>query len=692
MSDKIKRTHLERDAFVYVRQSTAHQVQHNVESQARQRGLRERAQNLGWVGARVHVIEDDLGQTGASTQGRPGYQRLMDAVCQRRAGAIFSIEASRLARNNADWARLVELCRHQQVLLADDERVYDPSHPDDRVLLGLQGTLAEYEWDVLRRRAQEALRVKAQRGELYTCVATGYVPTHDGGLDKHPDLRVQHGLELVFSRFDQANSVRQLYGMFCQEDVLLPLVPHGQDLTHVQWRRPTYQRLLDMLKNPIYAGAYARGRTQTEVHVSPDAQVRKTSGHRVPRAEWSVLIRDHHPGYITWDQYERNLDKIGHNANMRGQMVKRAVQRGESLLAGLLRCARCGRVLLVRYSDHQARYTCQGPTSDRHRSACLCFAARDVDARVSQEVLDVVQPAGVQAAVRAAQLLAQQHAQRRQALADQLEQTRYDADRAFQQYDRIEPQNRLVAAELERRWNEKLARAAEVQARLATFDEQCPAPTGRDVNALHELGANLRRVWCDPEADMAIKKRIVRTLIEGIVVDLAQDGHAICLTLHWSGGAHTDLCVPTWRRQREQHTAQLDEIVASLRRVMSDEALARELNRHGLCTATGKTWTPQRVGGFRRSRGIPAFRAQDKAAAGLLLQSEAATQAGVSAMSIHRLIQRGILPAEQCRVGLACIIHESDLSKPEVVAAIAAIKRGNTPPLPGSGDQPHLFE
>jgi len=692
MSDKIKRAHLERDAWVYVRQSTAHQVEHHRESQARQRALRERALRLGWVEPRVHVIEDDLGQSGASTQARPGYQRLVDAVCERRAGVIFALEASRLARNNADWTRLVELCQHQQVLLADDERVYDPSHPDDRVLLGLQGTLAEYEWDVLRRRAQEAIRVKAERGEFYTCVATGYVATTEGGLDKHPDQRVQHALTLVFSRFEQVGRVRELYGVFCREQILLPLLPPGKDLTPVEWRRPTYQRLLDLLKNPIYAGAYVHGRTQTQVQVRPDAQIRKTTGHRVPRAEWTVLIQDHHPGYITWDQYERNLDKIGHNANMRGRAVKRAVQRGESLLAGLLQCARCGRALLVRYSGRRVRYSCQGPTGDRHRSGCVTFPAPDVDGRVSQEVLDVVQPAGVQAAVRAGELLAQEHAQRRQTLADQREQARYEAERAFRQYDRIEPENRLVAAELERRWNEKLTVAAEAQAQLSAFDQQCPAPSSHDLKTLQELGANLRRVWSDPRAHMAIKKRIVRTLIEGIVVDLDEQAQMITLTVHWSGGAHTDLHVPTPRRQRQEHTGQLDETVKSLRRVMGDEAIARELNRHGLTTATGKTWTAQRVVGYRRSRGIASFRAADKAAAGLLLQCEAATKLGVSPMSIHRLIQRGILPAEQSHVGLACIIHESDLTKPEVLRAIEAIKRGNTPPLPGSDSQPQLFD
>lgn len=692
MSDKIKRTHLMRDAFVYVRQSTAHQVQNNLESQALQRGLRERAQSLGWVGERTHVIEDDMGQSGASVEARLGYQRLVDAVCQERAGAIFAIEASRLARNGADWARLVELCRHQQVLLADDDRVYDPSHPDDRVLLGLQGTLAEYEWDVFRRRAKEALNAKAERGELYTCVATGYVLTHDGGLDKHPDQRVQHALEGLFSRFERVGSVRKLYGAFRQDQERLPLVPHGGDSEHVEWREPTYQRLLDILKNPIYAGAYARGRSQTEVTVTPDGQIRKTSGRRVERAEWSVLIHDHHPGYISWDQYERNLDKISHNANRRGRMVKRAAQQGPSLLAGLLRCGRCGGKLVVQYSDGRGRYCCQGPANQRQRSGCLRFAAIDVDAQVSQQVLQAVEPAGVQAAARAAQLLAQEHAQRRQALDDELMQTRYEAERACRQYDRIEPENRLVAAELERRWNDKLAQVARIQARLAALDEQCAASSPADMEMLHELGTNVRRVWADPRADMALKKRIVRTVIQSIVVDLDPSGDTICLTIHWSGGAHTDLSVPTRRRQREQDAAQLGEVVTSLRRVMDDEAIARELNRHGFTTARGKNWTGKRVARLRRSKGLASFRAKDKMAAGLLLQSEAATRAGVSAMSIHRLIQRGILPAEQSHVGLACIIHESDLSRPEVVAAIQAIKRGNTLPLTGFEDQPQLFE
>ena len=356
---RIEADHRAREAIVYVRQSTVDQVNNNVESRRRQYGLVERARQLGW--GDVSVIDDDLGRSGSGVR-RPGFEKLLAAICEGRVGAVVSIEASRLARNGRDWHTLLEFCGLVGTLIADEDGVYDPRLPNDRLLLGMKGTMSEMELTILRQRAHEALKQKARRGELFTSVAIGYVRSGHDRIETDPDLRVREALALVFRKFDELQSVRQVHLWFRQERIALPAVDHGPEGRRLRWKAPVYNTIHHILRNPIYAGAYAYGRSTSKTRIE-NGRKRVMRGLRVEQSEWNVLIRDHHEGYIGWDAFERNQRLIKDNANGKSWASRGAVRRGEALLAGLFRCGHCGRKLHVAYGGTKgdvARYHCQG--------------------------------------------------------------------------------------------------------------------------------------------------------------------------------------------------------------------------------------------------------------------------------------------------------------------------------------------
>jgi DNA invertase Pin-like site-specific DNA recombinase len=450
-SDKIQSEHLARPAFVYVRQSTLEQVRHHRESQRRQYGLAEHARALGW--REVIVIDEDLGKSGASATGRVGFQRLVATVGLGEAGAIFGTEVSRLARNNRDWYHLLDLCGLLNTLIVDSEGIYDPRQLNDRLLLGLKGTISEAELGWLRQRAHAALLAKAHRGELVLGLPVGYVRTPAGGVEKDPDQRVQHAIALVFERFAAMGSARQVLLWCRQEGLTLPVVkPDGRGGVHVQWRLPGYGTILRFLQNPIYAGAYAFGRTGTHVHIEAGRPC-KRRGRRQRREDWTVLLRDHHEPYIAWERYERHQQMLADNTNMRGTMAKGAVRRGESLVAGLLRCGHCGRRLQVMSTGSargpSARYQCgTGRLSHGLLHGCFTVGTRRVDEVIEREVVRVVAPGAIEAALDAAHQADAETEATRGALDLELRQARYEADRAQRQYDAVEPENRLVSETL----------------------------------------------------------------------------------------------------------------------------------------------------------------------------------------------------------------------------------------------------
>ena len=401
-NNKITAEHLARQACVYVRQSTPDQVKYNLESKRRQYGLADRARALGWQD--VEVIDDDLGVSGDGTP-RSGFERLLRAVCDGQVGAVFSIEASRLARNGREWHTLLEFCGIVGVLLIDAETVYDPRLTNDRLLLGVKGTISEMEVATFRERAQSALMQKAQRGALVRRVAIGYVKGADDRIEKDPDARVRAAIDLIFRKFAELGSVRQVYFWLNQQQMQLPIVRGPDDAQEIICQPARYHAVHSVLKNPIYAGAYAYGRSKT-VRRLEAGQKRVVRQVRRRREEWSVLILNHHEGYIDWDVYESNQKVITDNENARGGAVRGPIKNGEALLAGLLRCGHCGAKLLAQYPRPRViRYQCSGYILNRDHACCVMFGGLRADRLVSEQLLQCLAPLGLGAAIEAIEVL-----------------------------------------------------------------------------------------------------------------------------------------------------------------------------------------------------------------------------------------------------------------------------------------------
>jgi len=510
--------HLARGAFVYVRQSTNDQVLHNHESRRRQYGLVDRARALGW--ATVEVIDDDLGRSGSGVS-RPGFEKLLAAICEGRVGAVVSIEASRLARNGRDWHTLLEFCGLVGTLIVDEDGVYDPRHPNDRLLLGMKGTMSEMELSLFRQRSLEALKQKARRGELFLTVAIGYLKTSHDRIEKDPDRRVQEAITLAFTKFAALQTVRQVHLWMRQERLPLPATEYGPEGRKVIWKLPVYNTLHHLLTNPIYAGAYVFGRTGSRITIEAGRK-RIVRGFRKDRDSWEVLIHDHHEGYISWAEFERNQSLIADNANGKSFMSRGSIRRGEALLAGLLRCGHCGRKLHVAYSGESGssgRYHCRGGQINHGGDRCISFGGMRIDRAVGAEVIDRLQPLGIEAAIGAMEARRTENTEKRRQLQLAIEQARFEAARARRQYDAVDPDNRLVAAELEHRWNERLlaVRALQEEQDGLAATEQTTL-TEAEHRHLLALGADVEAAWNSPGATPATRKRIIRTLIEEIVV------------------------------------------------------------------------------------------------------------------------------------------------------------------------------
>jgi excisionase family DNA binding protein len=669
---KITPEHLARDAFVYVRQSTNDQLLNNHESRRRQYGLADRAHALGWMS--VEVIDDDLGRSGSGIA-RPGFEKLLAAICEGRVGAVVSIEASRLARNGRDWHTLLEFCGLVGTLIVDEEGIYDPRHPNDRLLLGMKGTMSEMELSLFRQRSLEALKQKARRGELFLTVAIGYLKTSHDRIEKDPDRRVQQAIALVFAKFTELQTVRQVHLWMRQQRLPLPATEYGPEGRKVVWKLPVYNTLHHMLTNPTYAGAYAFGRTGSRITIEAGRK-RIVRGYRKDRSAWEVLIHDHHEGYIGWADFERNQRLISDNANGKSFMSRGSVRRGEALLAGLLRCGHCGRKLHVAYSGENGssgRYHCRGGHLNHGTDWCISFGGMRIDRAIGAEVIVRLQPLGVEAAISAMEARRAETEEKRRQVELAIEQARYEAARARRQYDAVDPDNRLVAGELEHRWNERLlaVRALEDE-RDALAVHSTPALAEAERGRLLALGADVERAWHSAGATPATRKRIIRTLIEEIVVRVEDD--ALELMIRWAGGDHTPLRVRKNRVGQHRWTTGADvvELVTVLARQVPDKAIAAILNRAGKATGRGNGWTRSRVCWLRNHRGIPPYRDGERSERGELTLEEAAVALKVSEATVRRLIAEKILPATQFCKGAPWVIRADDLQNEEVKRAADA--------------------
>jgi excisionase family DNA binding protein len=658
---KVAPDHLGRQAIVYVRQSTQDQLLHNHESRRRQYGLSDRARQLGW--AEPVVIDDDLGRSGGGVA-RPGFERLLLAICAGRVGIVLAVEASRLARNGRDWHTLLEFCGLVGCLLADEDGVYDPRLANDRLLLGMKGTMSEMELSLLRQRSLEALRQKARRGELFLSVAVGYVKVRRDRIAKDPDRRVQEAIGLVFRKFAEFQSIRQVHLWLRQEEVLLPSVETEGELRRIVWKLPVYNSVRGLLTNPVYGGAYAFGRTASRVTVE-NGRKHVSRGHLRDREQWDVLIVDHHEGYVSWEEFERNQRLIADNANCRGLMVRGAVRRGDALLAGLMRCGHCGRRLHVTYSGTDGfcvRYACRGAQINHGTAPCISFGGMRVDAAVAAEALRLLAPLGIEAALAAVAQREKAAAETRRQAELALTQARYEADLARRQYDAVDPAMRLVAGELERRWNDRLTEVQRHEERLAAIGAEAPTLPAAEKDRLLALGADLEAAWAHPGATAETRKRILRTVLEEIVCTLAED--RIELLLHWRGGDHTRLTVARNRtgQHRWSSDAEVRDLIAALARQQADGAIAATLNRLGKRTGHGNPWTEARVRSFRNHHRVPAHRPGEMAERAELTLEGAASRLGVSKMTVLRSISAGTISARQVCKGAPWAVPEAQLA------------------------------
>ena len=667
--DKITTRHLSRLAYVYIRQSTLGQLQHNTESRRVQERLLERAQSLGWHSPRL--IDEDLGCSGSGVVERAGFERLLAAVCAGEVGAIFAFEASRLARNGREWHTLLEMCALVDTVIIDPEAVYDPKLANDRLLLGVKGTLSELELGLFRARSQAAVQEKAKRGEYYSAVAVGYRKSQAGKLEKEPDLRVQRALEFVFEKFPQFGSARQLVRWLRQEEVKIPRKESVGDDSPILWCLPTQSAITSLLRNPVYAGAYAYGRSKCRTVLEAGRKRVVIQNFSDPN-EWAILIREHHPGYISWEQYEQNTTMLNQNVNMKGSMREGGVRGGASVFAGILRCGACGRKVRVGYSGMRARsirYSCS--TNSRHDDGkrCVAFSANTLERVLTDQLLETVSPLGVEAAMQAADLLASQSCTLREQRELELTQARYESERARQQYDAVDPLNRLVAGELERRWNQALQRAAELEAAFRAVVVE-PGLSTEEREKLMALGSDLACVWKDPETSGELKKRVARMLVKEVV--LFDERCHIRAVVHWQGGVHTEVKVARLSMRDAGRPTAVDtvEIIRGLARQLPDRFITRVLNRVKIPTAKGHTWNEARVRAIRHGYEIAVYQEREREGRGELNMLEAARELKVDRGLIRALIESGQLPASQVCPYAPWIIRREDLMTASVQHAL----------------------
>jgi hypothetical protein len=580
-------------------------------------------------------------------------------------GAVLAVEASRLARNGRDWHTLIEFCGLVGTLIVDEDGIYDPRHPNDRLLLGMKGTMSELELSLFRQRSQEALKQKASRGALILGVAAGYVKVGRDRIEKNPDQRTREALQLVFSKFAEFQSVRQVHIWLRDEGIELPVKSRDGEARGIVWRLPAYNTVHNILTNPIYAGAYAFGRTTSKVSVEQGRKRVRRGVHR-PMTEWDVLIKDHHAGYITWEEFERNQGVIANNATGKGSAaVKGAVRRGELLLPGLLRCGHCGRKLHVSYSGKLGRYSCYGARTNHGTARCISISGLSIDSAVGAEVLRVLKPLGIEAAVKAIETRTGRTSAAQRQLELSLQQARYEVAHARRQYDAVDPANRLVAAELERRWNDALQIVHRIECEIAAIVATRSPPLGeRERQELMRLGADFELAWSHPAATAATRKRILRAALNEIVV--RKEGPVINMVLHWKGGDHTALQVKLrLNAAGRHHWPPPDDTVALVRqlaRLMPDRQIARLLNRSGKLTGYGNGWTEQRVRGFRNHHDIAVYRDGEWADRGEITLDAAAQIIGVATMTALRMIRRGDLKGRQACKGAPWVIKAEDVA------------------------------
>ena len=648
--------HRQRQAFVYIRQSSPAQVERNTESTRRQYALATRAEALGWHRDRITIVDEDLGLSGASADKRDGFNSLAADVALGRAGLVLGLEVSRLARNNSDWYRLLDLCALTETLIADFDGIYDPAHFNDRLLLGLKGTSSEAELHTLKVRLLEGIRNKAARGEFRCTLPVGFVwGERDGEVRLHPDEEVMRAIRTVFERFAELGSMRRVWLWFRDEGLQFPVRLRSGD--GIRWIPPAYSSIVQVLSNPAYAGAYAFGKTRQERYLDDHGRMQKRL-RRLPRSEWRVLLPGHHRGYIDWETFEANRARIGANRRPRPHSAGGSVREGSALLQGLAICGNCGRPLRTYYLGRRSspNYHCPGKQIVEGRATyCLQIGGTQVDQAVAANVLEAVQAGGTEAALRAIERVESDHdaalEQRRLAV----ERAAYEATRAERAYRAVDPENRRVARGMEREWEQRLEELERERAELVLREQARPrALSAEEREALLALGEDLARAWDAPTTTPRDRKELLRALLEEVVLDAPRNEPQARIRLLWRGGLSTELTIE--RPRNRPATVRTDEnTIELLRRLAahySDAVIAGILNRQGHRTAYGLRFTQSRVSSLRTHWKIPCFQPSEKPPDGEVVSvRQAAKELGVATSTIHRMLNDGFLAGDQITPG-----------------------------------------
>lgn len=665
---KVRPEHLRRDAFLYVRQSTLRQVFENTESSQRQYALRERAVALGWPLERIHTIDSDLGISGAHAENRDGFQHLVSEVALGHAGIILGLEVSRLARNNADWHRLLELAALTETLILDEDGVYDPAHFNDRLLLGLKGTMSEAELHVLRARLLGGQRSKARRGELVMGLPIGLVYDPLGAVILDPDQQIQQALRLVFDSFRESRSASAVVRRFNREHLRFPrLIRYGIGRGEVLWGTLQQGRVSQILHNPRYAGAYVYGRTRQMR--GADLTSRRTL--RVARNDWPVLIKDAHPGYIDWEEFERNLATLrANNDSFRAGSRGRMPREGSALLQGRVLCGRCGQRMRVRYQKVTTAlapyYICSEEAVRRAGTLCQSIRGIDADAAVARLLLDSLAPATIEIAIAVQDEIAGRIEQADQLRQSQLERARYEAELARRRYLKVDPDNRLVADTLEADWNERLRRLDALQQEHEKQRQADQALLSEQARAkIRALAADFPRVWSDPHTAATDRKRMVALLIEDVTL---LKGEHITIHVRFRGGQTTTLSAARSKpmAQMRQTPAQTIEVLARLN-TCSDKAATAQLNTLGHRNWKGEPYTVRRIARLRRAYGLKGQYDRLREA-GYLTAPEMSRHLGISLWQVYDLARAGILLRERYGSEYRCLFAPPD--KAQIANAI----------------------
>jgi DNA invertase Pin-like site-specific DNA recombinase len=667
MSDnpKIKSTHLQRCAYVYVRQSTASQVEFNRESTERQYKLAQRAISLGWPEHEVKVIDEDLAQSGSSTAQRGGFTMMTADVALGQVGLILSIEVSRVARNNADWYRLLDLCSVTDTLIGDEDGLYHPGLFNDRLLLGLKGTMAEAELHVIRARLEGGIRNKASRGELRRGLPVGFVwGEQDGEVLMHPDQAVTGAIHTVFEKFAQMGSVRQVWLWFRSKKLYFPL--QTNTLPKIKWITASYHAVHSVLTNPVYAGVYAYGKTKQQSFVDETGRVKKRV-KRLPQSQWEVLIHDHHKGFIDWETYEMIQARIAKNTRPVAHQATGAIREGAALLQGLATCGICGRRLRVYYQGKHSTpgyYCAANRVMEGRAEHCMRVGGVKIDEAATNAFLDAITPAAMEAALLAEKTIEADHDAAVSQWRLQVERFKYEADRAERRYRAVEPENRLVARTLEAQWELCLSKLKDAEKELDRRQKHRPERlTADERTSIGILSQDLKRIWQAQTTTNRDRKELLKMLLEEVNITVKRQDNKAYLILRWKGGIISELNVNLQYRNAPPIRTEQDtiELVRRLAAHYPDAVIAGILNRQGRRTARGHRFTANRVGNVRRHWKIPRFDATGSASDGELVTiKKAAGILHVATSTVHRWLADGFIAGEQITPGAPWQIRVTD--------------------------------